>query len=440
VGQTTRPPASPEEARIPIQSRATKEGLFGMLGIEMTPEQRLAFIQASLKLAGTPGRPGVGLAAAADTYAKTLLEAQKGQRESATAQAGTERERAAARLSEQEAASKGIMPTYGGLIRTTPTPGGGVQVESIRVPKPGERTVVGEPGTSAQPETGAPKAPTAPTGTEAAPPTVGGVQQAFNFMPLAANEKAAEKLSALDRSAERILQQASGLGGQEMRKEFSEINGQAQSAGKAAGDAVSGIQSLIKAVASVPANGLLTGGALDDFRYSIAKYIDTAASVAGVNLGISDLRSNKEVLEKLSRINTQELQRGLGREAGFWLSELAKSYPSTALSREAAASLAAEIISKNQLSIDRAQLYRLYGDKTYDTGIDAERVFREVAPAAHYAEEKKLIENILLDRRWAGKNNPLILLQQNPTSRESFDREIAKRYGPANLSRYVFGS
>jgi len=439
--QTTRVPASPDEARIPIQSRATKEGLFGMLGIAMTPEQRLAFIQASLKFAGTPGRPGVGLAAAADTYARTLLDAQKSQREAASTQAGTEQTRAAAKKEEQGAVAGQFIPGPGGYARFTATPEGGVKIEVPKMPAAGGETIVPGPG-GAAPTTapGAPTAPQAPTATGA--PAPGGAQtetekRVFNFAPLHGGETAQQKLDVMRKMGEEISQKAWGTNGPQLQKEYAEINGEAQREGKAATNSLNDLAALSKAISGLPASGPLTPGAASELRYQVANYINTFAKSFGVDAGVNGAMSSKEMLDKLGTLSTQKEQRGLGREAAVWLQTLSKAYPSAGMTAETARSLTADLIVANKRNMDRAQIYSLYGDYSNNAGRNAEDVFRAVVPQERYLQDKQAIEKILALRSPQG--NPLTMLQNGQIKREAFDAYAKKYFGIDNLSRYAFG-
>jgi hypothetical protein len=402
----------------------------------MTPEQRLAWMQASLKFAGTPGRPGVGLAAAADTYAKTLLEAQGLQQKAASTQSEAERSRAQAKLAEQEAVSKQFVAGPGGYARFTPEEGGGVKIEVPRMPQAGAATVVGGDGKTT---TGGARPPEAPTGPSDKPEAV---RQVFDFSSLSGNENPEEKLRIMKSMGEEIGQKAWGTSGEQLKKDFAEANGQAQSAGRAATDAYTDLKALAKSVTGIPTSGPLTAGAAADLRYNVANYLNTFAGAFGQSLGAtSDNLSSKEILDKLKVLSTQERQRGLGREAGFWLQTLSQAYPSAGMTKDSANSLTADLIVANRRTQDRAQVYSLYGQYSNYAGANAEDVFRATNPSNAYLRDKEIIQDLLKRTKVVdGKPQNLItLLQSGQLTPEQFNEIVRKQKGVTNLSRY-FGS
>ena len=457
-GQQQRVPQTPttvDSTRIPIQSAATKEGLFGALGIAMTPEQRLASFQAFAKLAGTPGKFGVGLAAAADTYAKTLLEAQGSSRQNATAQAQTERERASAGLSTAEAISKGFVAGPTGFARFAPGKNEGeVDVTAVPMPDFGKTVTLGANGaqtqnganptqTGANPTQTAASTPSAPASPSEAAPKV----EDFNFSSLAGDQTPQDKLKIMQEAATGLRGQEWGTQAPKNMEIYNEQNNQAQIEAQAASANRVNLSSLTRAVTDTPSTGWQSRGAGKELRDQVANYLNTGYRMAtNSDLGATaDNLSSEQLINKVGTLSTQAMQKGLGREAGFWLNTLKSAFPSGGMSEGAAKEILAQMIVEPRQAMDRATVYDQYGKLTKNMGKDVVQVFQRVNNPDQYVRDKQHIKDLLMDKNAIvlnnGKRENMITALQNGTiSKEAFDRNAQLKYGVKNLSRYFVGT
>jgi hypothetical protein len=449
-GQQQRIPQTPttvDANRIPVQSAATKEGLFGALGIAMTPEQRLASFQAFAKLAGTPGKFGVGLAAAADTYAKTLLEAQGSTRQNATAQAQTERERAAAGLSTAEAIGKQFVAGPAGFARFAPGKNeGDVDVTSVPMPDFGKTVTLGANGeqtqtgaNQTQAAAGTPAAPASPS--EAAPKV-----EDFNFSSLAGEQTPQDKLKIMQDSAAGLRGQEWGTQASKNMEIYNSINDQARQEGVAAASNRANMASMINAITQTPSSGPQARGAGKEFRDQVANYVNTFyRGVTNQDLGaVADNLSSEQILDKLRNLQTQGMQKGLGREAGFWLNTLRSSFPTGSMSEGAAKEIMAAMIVDPRQAMDRATVYDQYGKLTKNMGKDADQVFNKVNPPDQYQKDKNYVKELLLDANSRidpdGKRHNMVTdLMSGQMSEEKFNRVAYKKFHVKNFSRYFTG-
>jgi hypothetical protein len=440
-------PGTVDASRIPMQSPATKEGLFGALGIAMTPEQRLASFQAFAKLAGTPGKFGVGLAAAADTYAKTLLEAQGQTRQTSLAQAQAERERAGAQEAQTKALTGQFQPGPAGFARFAPgAKEGEVQITAVDMPDFGKTATIGANGsqtqTAANATEGGVGAPAAPGAPSAAAPKI----EELNFSSLAGGQTPEDKIKVMQDAANGLRGQAWGTQAPENMKIFNEMNTQARQEGVAAANNRVNMSSMINAITQTPSSGFQTRGAGKELRDQVANYLNTAyRGATGADLGaVGDNLSNEQILSKLSALQTQGAQKGLGREAGFWLKTLQGSFPSGSMSEGAAKEIMAAMIVDPRQALDRASVYDQYGKLTKNMGKDADQVFNKVNSPDQYAKDKSYIKELLMDSNSRigadGKRQNMVTdLMGGKISRETFDKVARDKFGVQNLSRYFIG-
>ena len=442
----TTPARTTGEAAIPTQSTATKEGLFGALGIAMTPEQRLASFNAFATLAGTPGKFGVGLAAAANAYSKTLLEANKQTSSIAQSQAEAEKSRAGAELSRSEAQKNRTIPGATGILYAgTDSETGKPTFSMIPMPKPGgEPTTFGQPAQT-QPAAGAPTAPTggAPAAPNAPAPTPKpidlqhGTVSAEPITPESAN-----KDDTLRKYGEQATQSQFSTHAADNAKRYQEALAGATGDAQAAANSSPGLQQAIQATTQLPSNGALAPGAGAAIRYAAANYFKTLGDMVGMPINeTADTITNQQVLQKLSTLQSQAAQKGLGREAGFWLQALSRAYPSENLTKEASADILANMIVSNGRSRDYSRVATTYGRPEYGAGLgyNVQEAFNSVNPAGQYAKDQQIVRDLLLQSKPGpdGKlMNPITMLQQNPSNAKAFDDWAIKNYKVYNLSRY----
>ena len=243
----------------------TKEGLSGALGIAMTDNQRLAAFQAFAKMASTPGSFGRGLAAAADTYASTLLAANKQQTEQAKAESDIGYKKA-------ETAEKQLRQSGNTTQFISQTPEGGVKVES-QIIRPGTTSTFGSQGQQQAPagftpqqggQGAGPSAPTAPTSPEVLGPIpVEGSKPNTMSVLTELGQQAQNTGGLTDKALERSQTQYA--------KDSEEAYNEANVARNTRGD----ISTMVKAVSEIGSGGLTGFGPDASARNALAQYINT---------------------------------------------------------------------------------------------------------------------------------------------------------------------
>lgn len=414
------------EDYIPYRSKSEKVGLLGMLGVSTTPEERLALMQAGFKLAGTPGRPGVGLAAAADTYAKTLMEARKEQRDTAGAQASGERERATAGVEKARELKERTLQGATGTVITTQNPDGSVSYEMVKLPvRPGEKT-----------------------GTEAAPAGTAETGAGTNIMPGAGNAPKAPTSPVQNEDeimreyGEKALQsQFHQPTADAHRKQFQTELESAVQESKSAQAAVPNMAQIIDAVAKTPESGALVSGAGAAVRYAAANYFKTAFAALGVQTDFNDAITAKQIQDKFATLNAQQQQRGLGREAGFWLQALSKASPNVELDKETSASIIANTLVQNKMARDRYEIYNKYAAPEYSGGMgyNAQALFERLRPSDTYTKEMNAIKSLLLQTKKGpdGKlSNPINDMLRDPARKDALNAYAKQYYGVNDISSY----
>ena len=435
-GQADRVRTTPIDpnTRLPIKEASSKEGLWGELGVSTTPSERLAMFNAFATLAGTPGKFGVGLAAAGRTYADTLLKSQDQYQKGVGAQAQAEHAYAGSEREKAEAAAKNRLQTPKGLITFGQGPEGQQTMQNVPLPKPGQTVTTGgqqqaggtEVPTAIQQAasgqtSGAPQAPIGPVHTDAPPET----QNKFQVMQQLADQAG----NTLDPGTQEAY-----------RKQAMEQTQRAMNESRAAQDGSINLSSSIKAVASLPEKGVLNPGAAGNLRYGIANYFNTMARIAGSeapDLG-KDPITNQQILEKNSTLAAQASQKGIGKEAGFWLNGLKAAYPNVDLNKETSNNILANMIVGNGLAKDRANFANTYQSQDYAAGMgyNMETAFNTVNPQSMYIKDMDTIRKLL--NLNVGGSNAITDLLDKPTAenKKKFDEMVQSRYGVSNLSRY----
>jgi hypothetical protein len=298
-----------------------------------------------------------------------------------------------------------------------------------------------QPFTSTAQREGAPSAPAAPTGPTAQPQAISlqlGPVHDEPITPEQNNKDAVLKEMAKEATAS----QFNPLAAQENAKTFKELRDGANQEAQAAQNASASLAQGIRAFTDIPETGILAPGAAASLRYAAVNYFNTLMNLTGNEAFSPDTITADQVQTKLNTLRAQGAQKGLGREAGFWLSALQKAGPSTELNKETSADILANMYVGNRISRDRSELYNYYGGQKYSAGLgyNAQTAFDRVNPPGAYIRDMNAIKDILLHTTVPytdGKpQNWITLLMQNPNMANKFDQLVKDQYKIQNLSRY----
>jgi hypothetical protein len=291
------------------------------------------------------------------------------------------------------------------------------------------------------------------TGTQAAPQTLAGTAETgagTNILPGAGNAPKAPTSPVTGQDEDQIMREYGEKALQSQfhpqtseahRKMFqTELEG-ASAESKGAVSSMPGIMQTIEAVTKTPESGALVPGAGAAIRYAAANYFNTVFGALGITTDFNDAITAKQVQDKVATLNAQQQQRGLGREAGFWLQALSKASPNVELNKETSASILANTLVANKISRDRYDVYNKYAAPEYSGGMgyNAQALFERLRPMSNYTTEMNAIKSMLLQTRMGpdGKpTSPIYDLMRDPSRREQFDAWAKKNYGVNNVSSY----
>jgi hypothetical protein len=434
------------EANIPFKETPTKEGLLGALGISATDSDRMALLAASGALMSTPGTLGTGLGRAAQAFAQAKLDYSKNQRELAEAQARGERERASAYETTGRGIKERVQPAATGILTYGQDERGNPIVGVANMPKAGGPAVSLTPPvagtqqsfTQTAQSAGAPQAPTGPT---AQPSSISMQLGPVHDDPV--NPDQNNKEAVLKEMAGKITEgQFNPYAGGDADL-FKAMKAQANSDAEAATATAPNLTQGIRAFTDTPEEGFLAPGAGAAYRYAAANYFNTLLKLTGSERFKEDEITAKQVEDKLNTLRAQGAQKGLGREAGFWLEGLKKAGPGQELNKETSADILANMLVGNKMSRDRSRLYNEYGGQNYSAGLgsNAQDVFNRVNPIGAYQRDMDAIKNILMDTKLVdGKRENLIsMLLKHPDMASEFDARVRNKYKIQNLSSYFVG-
>jgi len=427
-----------------ITQTPTKEGLSGMLGISMTDNQRLAAFNAFAKLAGTPGKFGVGLAAAADTYSKTLMEANKQTLEQAKGQAEVKK-------AGVESFTKGAQPSPLGGMRILEqnqagdvtgqkfVPGATAEQPNVSYGQGAAGAAGGAGPSGGQVTSGA--APTAPTSPTEAAPKISIPQVAGTPDPDAAIKPyvARDLQGQFDPDTRNANRQA-----------FEKLNEPVQQAASSAYDAKKELATVTKALAGLREDSLAGAGPALEVRTSLAKTINYIAQLTGNKELTADMLKDVTMNDLLFKVSTMSAQNSAWRnEAGFMIDKLRQSYPSGSITPEAARELLASLYVSNQLAMDKASFYNQYGSMTGSMGRSVQDAFSRAVPASAYDTERRAIlgaltpQNITNPQGQQERASLASALAKGYITHDVFNARIKQLTGDAqvgNLGRYWGGS
>ena len=422
----------PRQGPMQLNQTATKEGLSGMLGISMTDNQRLAAFNAFARMAGTPGKFGMGLAAAADTYSKTLMEANKQQREGYTAESE-------AKLRAEQAAEKRI--TQKGLttqIRSPADETGKFTIEN-QIVTPGSTTSFGGQG-----NVGAAGSPSGgQSGTENAPQAPVTPQQAKEISLLGPRLAGDESnpLTVLDQLAKEAIKN-NAMNDTEARAMYQKEFSNAQTAAKAANSARGDLASTVKAVSELPSGGLTGFGPGSEARLALARTVNAGLRTFGDEGFDENNITQKQILDKVRTLAANEQG---GSAAAKWLSNYADAFPNGEQTEQAAKTLTAKLLVQNTQHLDYARVAQAYGAKSLQMGYDVTNAMEKVNPSQLYVTAQNDLTKLMVNNSKVNPStgklwNPVSALANGDITPEQFN-EFAMKNGSkiSNLSRFVLG-
>ena len=451
-GQQGAPAAKSSQQNMGGQGQAPQsKNLFGM-----SDDANYALLMASLRMMGTPGNVGMGLAAAGDTFAKTMAEQRKLSRE----QMGTEAEAAERYARAEEAKTKATTGRYDktatGIVRY-----GDEGPQAIKIaPAEGSAPVASNfedylrqrqsatPGTqggsgqtSAAPSAGgAPQAPQAPQAPSGGQPITVDPRDA-RLGPITdepATPYQNNKLAYLEYEASKLGDLANSTQGGDAIKQFNNIYDAAQADNRASASARPALRQLTDSVTQLPETGLLATGAAAPYRYAVANYANTLSNM--LNLGIQvnpDAITSSQEIAKINAIKTQADARGLGHQAASWLDTQRLANPNETLSKKANNAILAQQWIASGMSKDRANTFEEYGRLTNRTGYNAESVYQAANPSAAVYKEQQAVEGMLNQTKNINgrQENMVTLLLKGQMDPKDFDAWAAQHYHVRNLSR-----
>lgn len=414
------------------------KNLFGM-----SDDANYALLMASLRMMGTPGNVGMGLAAGADTFAKTLSEQRKLARE----QLATESE---AELRKEQATSQRV--SQKGLttqVRTT-GPDGQVRIEN-QIVTPGSSATFGGAGagTSAAgaPQVAVPGAPATggATGAPEAPqaPASPAQAQQNTYLGPSMGEQDQNKFAVLQQLGQEALK-TNAMNPELAQSKSMEESSAARGAAVAAQNSRTDLSSTIKAVSELGPGGFTGYGPATEYRRKMAEYLNMGARSVGLPSDTfnEQMIANGQVLDKIRTL--QSNVQG-GSHAAVWLRSLKESYPSTEQTESGAKMLTAHMMVANQQNLDLGRVAGEYSKASYNHGTDLANAFEKVNPSGLYATAKNELANLMINNSVKymkdGREfnaNPVSLLAMGEITPEQFNK-IAKQQGARinNLSRFV---
>lgn len=415
-----------------LNQTATKEGLSGMLGISMTDNQRLAAFNAFARMAGTPGKFGMGLAAAADTYSKTLMEANKQQREGYTAESE-------AKLRAEQAADKRI--TQKGLttqIRSPADETGKFTIEN-QIVTPGSTTSFGgqgNAGAAGSPSAGQPGAENAPQ----APVTPQQAKEISLLGPRLAGDES-NPLTVLDQLGKEAIKN-NAMNDTEARALYQKEFSNAQTAAKVANSARGDLASTVKAVSELPSGGLTGFGPGSESRLALARTINAGLRTFGDEGFDENNITQKQILDKVRTLSANEQG---GSAAAKWLENYASAFPNGEQTEQAAKALTAKLLVANTQHLDYARVAQAYGAKSMQMGYDVTNAMEKVNPSQLYVTAQNDLTKLMVNNSKVNPStgklwNPVSALANGDITPEQFN-EFAMKNGSkiSNLSRFVLG-
>jgi len=426
-------PSAGQQAGRQMQGAPEKKGSSNLFG--MSDDTNYALLMASLRMMGTPGNVGMGLAAAGDTFAKTMAQQKQLNREQMSAEAE-------ANLKNEQAASQRVSKSgYTTQVRTQ-NPDGSFRIEN-QVVAPGSTATFntqgaqggagGQGGVGPQGSTGG--GPQAPQGPQMP-------QQEIDALgPRAVGDTGENKFNVLQELGRQAIQANAG-DEENAKKMFNEQYKDVYSSAKAAQGGRGDLAAVVKSVSELPSGGLTGFGPGSEARLNFARYINAGLRTFGDSGFDENNISNQQILQKVATLNANE---GGNSIAARWLSQYANAFPNADQSETAAKNLTAQLLVANTRHQDAQRVADVYGRHSLRMGTELNNAMERVNPTELYAYAKNDIANLMIRRSVqdpvTGKlKNPVSALMAGDITPAEFN-DYAKRNGSKieNLSHFVLG-
>ena len=443
--------------RLPIKEPSTTGGsLFGeLLGVKTTPSERVALFNAFATLAGTPGKFGVGLAAAGKAYSDTLAKQQELYQKGVGTQSEAEERYARSEKEKKEArTTPGATGPYrlntdekGNIISTEKIP----EVIKPQQPEISQNKPAQTPSaftTQAQPPSGAPSAPAAPVGPGEAKAAPKIDMSNYNYGPID-TRKDADPNSPVNNKEAYMEQQAkdyqSGLGtrAEKNHAEFMAAYNDLAKDNQAASRNAQNLAEATRALADIPDTGITSAGAFSKLRYAAVDTLNMGARV----FGITDPQTGQimqvdpkaieggQQLDKLAAMTTQ-LQKH-GNEAMGWSNIQRLANPNPELNKNTSIEILANMWATNAMLRDSFITADKYGKISNQQGANVKAVVSAVNDPALYQREQKAIADILKLKNQADPNDKsnFIVRLMDGYDKNKFNNWVNDTYQIPNLSR-----
>jgi hypothetical protein len=443
--------------RLPIKEASTKEGMWGALGMSTTPSERIALFNAFATLAGTPGKFGVGLAAAGKAYSDTLAKHQELYQKGVGTQSEAEQRYALAEKERKEANIVQGRTGYGKIQKNDKGEPIGIQtLPEMKQNAPAQTAQ--QPSQQAQqspfqqqaqaPSTGAPNAPIAPVGPGEAKTAPKIDMSSYNYGPVDTRNDANPN-SPVNNKEAYMREQAGNFGSeygsgaadnykvyQDAIKEYSEDNRAASRNSQTLAEAT-------RALSELPETGVTSAGAFSKLRFAAVDTLNMGARVFGIkddsgNIMQVDPKAieSGQQLEKLAAITTQ-LQKH-GNEAMGWSNIQRLANPNVDLNKNTSADILANMWTTNAMLRDNFITASKYGEMTSYQGANVKSVVSAVNDPTLYQREQKIISDLLKMKNPNDPNdklNPIVRLLDG-ADKTKFNKWLSEsEYGVPNLSR-----
>ena len=336
----------------------------------------------------SPGPFGVNLANAANAYAQNILAQQEQQRSQMTSEATAAGNRASAQKSMIDAAIS--------RVRTdTPTPtvisGGGagpIEFEALPPILPGQRYVAGQKGIeiAGQPVG---ETPTTPTENPAY------AYRGQDFGAVLPNESQDELNKAITKMAIQRLGTVTNWGMAQKNREITQAyNTEAQDGLWAAQQGGLPLHTLTNAVAGIDQKGGMTSGPTAPTRYAILGYLNDAAKLLNVNLGINETMKDAEIMDKIRNTASQLATQG-NSKAARWLETIASTFPNISMQLGTMNTILANMYTQAYTDRVYAQFADKYINESSGQGTDVREQFSKLMPPQKQTQIKDAVLTLL---------------------------------------------
>jgi len=432
AGEDTTPPPSQKPVQVAenvnpnFASDAQKPNYWNPKITEVDP-QRLAQFQYYSHLM-QPGSFGTSLANAADSYAKTMIDAANQQRLNAGTMGTVGQQESASELNKANAIKARTVQSGPFFGAYTEDPNGRIGFQRIDMSGGDQQ---GATGGNAAPQGAAGGLPPIPDENfgPITPPVAGGPPS---------------KLSLLDQYAHRDITPDPQTGiipdWTTQAANFAKVKDETQKGLRGAQAEQPTLYAQINAVSAIPKEGFNKAGAGFSPRMLALNYFNTLIPGLGANeQNLTDAQISQKIATYASNNMSPD-------SAAIWKNALLNVQPGGEVTKEASNELLTLGIVSRRQTIDRGNIVSEYGKKTGGYGGSVDQVVTELAKPSDYTRDQNILLDIMNNHTQPDENgnlvNPVTDLLHNKIDRPTFDKIVDKWYGSNNgiphlrLSRY----